>query len=533
MLRFTRSYRIATAIAVAIVFFVATLWALDLLTPTVEPQQAVLAPTSPLPPATRPTMIVAPVAIAIPALRQAMEDAAPRRLSGKPDNPIAKVLSRAEVGYTLERSPLTFTGRADGLIIAADLSGTVRVTGQLPAQLNSLIAAVTGEQGQQGRKDAAKDGRPIDLHADLKGRIAVTSRPKITTGWRLEANLVGKTDLAEANLLVAGMKFNAAREIKFLVDGAMSDQMLALAARVRDDLSIENAARREWTKLCRRFPLEFDGGRRPAALAGSRPIRALASQPRIDAGNVTITLGVQAETRIVPQQTSPTCPFPAKLELVPPMDQGKIAIGVPIDVPFAELSTLIDAQLSNKTFPEDGSGAAQITVLRSVAAAAGDRVIVSMLVKAKKRTSWFGFGSEATIHISGKPALDDNQQSLRLDDIALTIEFGRGLRPAGRRGQSRNPVAADGAGAPCRLRSPAGARQCTQEHRQGAGGFPQAGRRHQDRRADHRPSPGGRRVQLADRAGDRRDRRRRARCGDAVAGEDGRRALTRGTIGLH
>jgi hypothetical protein len=432
MFGLTRTLRIAAAIVVAIVFFFGTLWALNVLTPTVEPQRPVLAETPPLPPATRPSVIVAPVAIAIPAIRQAIENAAPRSLSGQPDNPIAKVLSKAEVAYTLERAPVTLTGRADGLIIAADLNGTLRVAGQLPAQLNSLIGALTGENGQQGRsgkdstkdtaKNATKNGRPVDLHADLKGRVAITSRPRITTGWRLEANLAGKTDLAEANLQVAGVKFNGAREIRFLVDRAMSDQMLALAARVRDDLFMENAARREWIKICRSIPLESTAAGVPPLWLETRPIRAFASQPRVDANNVTITLGVQAETRIVPQQTKPDCPFPTKLDLVPPMDQGKIAIGVPIDVPFAELNRLIDTQLTGKTFPEDGSGAAQITVLRAIAAASGDRVIVSMLVKAQERKSWFGFGSEATIHVSGKPALDQDRQTLRLDDIALTVE---------------------------------------------------------------------------------------------------------------
>lgn len=424
MFKLTGALKIAAAIVVAIVFFVGTLWALNLLTPSVGPQRPVLEQTPALPPATRPTVIIAPVAIAIPALRQAIEEAAPRSLSGKPDNPIAKVLSKAEVAYTLERSPLTFTGRADGLIIAADLNGTLRVAGQFPAQLNSLIAAVTGDNGKQGRtgKDAGKDGRPVDLRADLKGRVAVTSRPKITTGWRLEANLTGKTDLAEANLQVAGLKLNGAREIRPLVDRAMSDQMLALAKRVREDLFIENAARREWTKICRSIPLESTAAGVPPLWLETRPTRAFASQPRVDSGNVTITLGLQADTRIVPQQTKPDCPFPAKLELVPPLDQGKIAIGVPIDVPFAELNKLIETQLTDKTFPEDGSGAAQITVLRAVAAAAGKRVIVSMLVKAQERKSWFGLGSEATIHISGKPALDQDRQTLRLDDISLAIE---------------------------------------------------------------------------------------------------------------
>jgi hypothetical protein len=180
--------------------------------------------------------------------------------------------------------------------------------------------------------------------------------------------------------------------------------------------------RREWTKLCRAIPLEPAAAGVPALWLETRPTRAFASQPRIDASNITITLGLQADTRIVPQQTKPDCPFPAKLDLVPPIEQGKIAIGLPIDMPFADLTRLIDSQLRNKTYPEDGSGAAELTVLSTAVAPAGDRIVISMRVKAKERASWFGFGSEATIHIAGKPALDQNRQSLRLDDLALTLE---------------------------------------------------------------------------------------------------------------
>jgi hypothetical protein len=399
-------------------FFFGTLWALNFLTPTVAPERPALAETPPLTPATRPSVIIAPVAIAIPAIRQAIEDAAPRSLSGKPDSPIAKVLSKAEIGYSLERSPLTFTGRADGLIMAADLNGTLRIAGQVPQPLNAIAGALNGAPLNQQERTA----KPLDLRADLKGRIAITSRPRITTNWRLETNLVGKTDLAEAHIQVAGVKLNGAREIKFLVDRAMSDQMLALSARVREDPFIENAARREWAKLCRSVRLDTPAAGVPVLWLETRPTRAFASQPRVDANNITITIGVQADTRIVPEQTKPDCPFPAKLDLVPPIDQGKIAIGVPIDVPFADINQLIGAQLNNKTFPDDGSGAVAVTVLRAVAAAAGDRIVVSMLVKASERKSWFGLGSEATVHISGRPLLDQNRQALRFDDLALTVE---------------------------------------------------------------------------------------------------------------
>ena len=72
---------------------------------------------------------------------------------------------------------------------------------------------------------------------------------------------------------------------------------------------------------------------------------------------MTLTVGVQAETRIVPTRDQADLPVPGQLELVPPMDNGRLAIGVPIDVPFTELNKLLDAQLKGKRFPEDGSGA--------------------------------------------------------------------------------------------------------------------------------------------------------------------------------
>jgi hypothetical protein len=78
--------------------------------------------------------------------------------------------------------------------------------------------------------------------------------------------------------------------------------------------------------------------------------------------------------------------------------------------------------LKGRTFPESGSGAAAITVLGAAAAAAGDRIMISMLVKAKERWSWFRFGSEGTLHLSGLPVLDQNQQTLRLDDVKLAVE---------------------------------------------------------------------------------------------------------------
>lgn len=426
--------KIAGAAAVVLTFFFVTLVAIDRFGSGGEVATPPLPQKPPLPNAARKSTFVAPVAIPIAALREALEQAAPRNLSGVPNKDVSKLLAQADIGLQLERSPLVLTGRADGLTIATSLSGSLRGGGQLPAQIDSAVTgllrdkdreriagALSGILGNRDRGRTANSGKqgPANPQASVKGDIHVTARPAITTAWRLEPNLVGQVKLAEANLQIAGTRINAASEVKPMVDRAMSEQMLALGNRLRQDSFIEDAARREWAKLCRTIPLGAQGA---GLFLDLHPTRAFASQPRVDANNVTLTLGIEAETRVAPQETKRDCPFPAKLDLVPPLEQGRIAIALPIDVPFKEIGRLLEEQLKDKTFPDERSAPAEIKVLKAAASAIGDRLLVSLLVKAHERKSWFGFGTEATVHISGRPVLDAGQQTVRLEDLSLAIE---------------------------------------------------------------------------------------------------------------
>ena len=103
--------------------------------------------------------------------------------------------------------------------------------------------------------------------------------------------------------------------------------------------------------MCRSISLGAAAAGMPNLWLELRPTRAFAAQPRIDETALTLTVGVQAETRIVPNETKPDCPFPAQLELVPQIEQGRVNIAVPIDVPFTEVNRLLEAQLKGKTFP--------------------------------------------------------------------------------------------------------------------------------------------------------------------------------------
>src|SRR5262249_29575369 len=175
---------------------------------------------------------------------------------------------------------------------------------------------------------------------------------------------------------------SVANEVKPLLDRTVNEQTAALAGRIRNDPAFELMARREWAKMCRSISLKGVGADTPDLWLEVRPVRAFAAQPRIDQNAVTLTLGVEAQTRVSPSQTKPDCPFPEQLQIVQQVERGRVAIGLPIDVPFTEVNRLVDAKLKGRNFPEDGGGSFAITVLGATVAPSDDRLLISLRVKA-------------------------------------------------------------------------------------------------------------------------------------------------------
>jgi hypothetical protein len=415
--------RVIAGAAVLIGSFVGALWALDTLSPRASARRPALAAMPPLQPATRTSTITAPIAVTLTAIRDAMEQQAPRNLAGKPDNPVSQLLGKADIGWTLARGPIGVLGRNEGLTISTPLNGTLRVTGQIANQagtvggaLGNLISADVG-RGMQN-----VTGKTLDQRADLRGLVTVSARPIISNNWRIDPNLNGQVAMGDSALSLAGVKINVANEVRPLLERTVNEQTAALAARIRNDPVVEMAARREWTKMCRSISLKGVGADAPDLWLEIRPTRAFAAQPRIDENAVTLTLGLQAETRISPAETKPNCPFPQQLQIVQQLDQGRVAIGVPIDVPFTEVNRLIEAQLKGRNFPEDGGGSFAVTVLGANVAPSGGQLLISLRVKAREQKTLFGFGAEATIYVWGRPVLDRERQILRLADIALDVQ---------------------------------------------------------------------------------------------------------------
>jgi hypothetical protein len=410
---------------IAVVAFVGARFILNVVWPTtaaLQQDRPVLVAVPPLQPLTGTSVVLAPTAIALAAIRQALDAQAPRNLSGKPQNPVSKLLSNADLNFTVARGPFNIAGQPGALVVTTPLSGTFQARGTITGAANSVGSAVGnligGNVGQQVQSLA---GKAFDQHADIQGTVTTTSRPTIAPNWRLAPNLAAQVNVVDVVLPIAGIKLSVASAVKPALDATVRDQTNALETRLRNDPFIENAARSEWIKLCRAISLGVAGQGMPNLWLEIRPVRAIAAQPTIDGKAVTLLVGLQAETRIVPNETKPNCPFPQQLDLVQQGNQGSVSIAVPIDIPFTEVSRLLEAQIGGKTFPEDGSGSFAATIKQAAVAASGDRLLISLLVNVRKR-GFFSVGADATVHVWGRPTLDQANQILRFKDVALDVQ---------------------------------------------------------------------------------------------------------------
>src|SRR4030088_2071091 len=211
---------VAIAIAVVAVSFFVSLKTMDWLSPRGMVRAPVLAQLPPLPPAPRASSIIAPVAIALSAIRDAADRGAPRTFAGKADNPVSQILQNADIGWTASRGPITATGAQDVLSLATPLTGTLNVTGSLSAKATGAVGDGVGGLlgGDLGKKIGSVNIKNLNASAEIKGNVSITARPKLAATWRIEPNLAAQVNLGDTSLSVAGARVNVPAQVKPLIE---------------------------------------------------------------------------------------------------------------------------------------------------------------------------------------------------------------------------------------------------------------------------------------------------------------------------
>src|SRR3984957_3325264 len=238
-------------------FFV-SLKSMDWLWPRDTVKPPVLVELPPLPAAPRISSIIVPVTIALAAIRDAADRSAPRNFSGKADNPVSQILQNADIGWTASRGAISATGAQDVLSLSTPLTGVLNITGSLSSKATGAVGNALGSLlGDKASKQIGSINiKELNAHAEIKGAVTITSRPKLAAAWHFEPNLAAQVNLGDTALLVAGARVNVPAQVKPLIDKTVGEQMDAVAARIRNDPSLEQNARAQWAKACRSIPLQ-------------------------------------------------------------------------------------------------------------------------------------------------------------------------------------------------------------------------------------------------------------------------------------
>jgi hypothetical protein len=226
----------------------------------------------PLPPVAKSSIVVAPVAIAISAIREQAEKAAPRNFAGKADNPISQILENADIGWSAVRGPMAAAGDKDVLTISTPLNGKLNVTGSLSSKATGALGDALGSVlgGDAAKRIGAVNIKNLNASAEIKGNVVVTSRPKLAANWHLEPNLGAQVNLGDTNLNVSGAKVNVPAQVKPLIDKNVGEQINIVSERIRNDPSLRENAKLQWAKACRSIPLQGSAPRPRCRRSGSR-----------------------------------------------------------------------------------------------------------------------------------------------------------------------------------------------------------------------------------------------------------------------
>src|SRR5262249_35168804 len=130
---------------VAISFIGATL-AMNVLWPraaaSLKEGRPALVPLPPLKPLAGVSTVLAPAAISMAAIGEALEAQAPRNLAGKRPGVVSPLMPDADIHWTIARGPLNVSGQPDSLVVATPLSGAFQARGTISSAANAVGGAV-------------------------------------------------------------------------------------------------------------------------------------------------------------------------------------------------------------------------------------------------------------------------------------------------------------------------------------------------------------------------------------------------------
>lgn len=341
--------------------------------------------------------ITLPIYIPIHTLKDFLEATVQETIQG------SKRSSGLFIKWSGKRSPVSIISTENKLQFSANIigAGVARARNAVTGVIGSIVGTVL----------CANPSSKI-ANFNIKGPVSFSMVPQINPKWRLDTtsfSLVATLNDARLRVLCLP-SFSLRSKLQPKLNSWTTKQTRKLKTRIAGDDFLEKAAKKHWKELCRSFPLDSSTG----FWLEVKPVAVRAAQPMIDQENVRLQLGLDAQTRVVTEQTKPDCPFPPTLIIESPRD-GRIEITLPTQIDYSTLQATLDKEVVGKTISREGFS---LTIKAIKLRPHGNSLLLETELAARAG-GWFGARVEGILYLLAKPELNAKEQTLRLVNVDL------------------------------------------------------------------------------------------------------------------
>lgn len=372
-----------------------------------QPLAPALIDAPPLPPPL--SSVFLPVSLSITAIRDHLEQKVPLVLEGTQDDPVHhKAVLDDSLHWVARRGPIDVRGMDGKLRLGVQAAGDATVRGKLrPVRgtIGKILRRATG-----GASDV-----PLNVSADVLATLSATVEPMLLPDWRIRANITSQVDVQKAEVPIAGIaRVSVRSQVRSALEKKVQRYLDRLEKRVLNDDRLKKLAAREWERLHMVERLS----EQPATWLVVRPTRAEATKISIGQHNVSLGLGIEAETRVLVAQDPPINP-PAVL---PPLGhaearEGVLELNTLGTAPWQQLNAAISYQLARDSV--QGSDGTVLYVEGATLAPWGDGLLLTIDLEAE-RGQFYKAGGR--LYLTARPRLDVQQQRLFLEELDFSLE---------------------------------------------------------------------------------------------------------------
>lgn len=339
--------------------------------------------------------------IAIEALQQSVDAAAPQALDGTIDDP-TDALTKDNITWTLNRGPIVLHSSAGALAFRLPFTGEATLAG--------VFGLKRRNKGALGWLEEMLS-EPFSQKVTIAGTISGRLRPVLKPDWHVDPRLELQLDFstAEATLFGKALKISFRGELEKFVKGKVEELVAQLNARAAADQTLRKQLVESWNALHQTRQISES----PAIWLSLQPEALSASEPLVTDTDVVVRVGASVHTKLqlgsAPvTPAAPPMPAPTAAQTT----AGSFALTVPLAIQLDALHNVSPQALGLADTFETAAGAVQVKRLFLL----GDAGVLYLGADIEAGSGW-PQQAQGTIYLAGTPVLDRQRQELRIDDL--------------------------------------------------------------------------------------------------------------------